>query len=168
MKKIASKILVPFRKKEHGTYVDMMAGVVMMVCIFALILVMAAYGSMVEKRLAINNAAKNYLYIAEQQGGLTQADKDMLTSILHDYGCVVEEIKVNGTDDVIARGNGKQVPYGDKITVSIKVSFTNPVYAVVGLTDAQAADSTKTWWFRTNLISPTVSYTTILSSTSRW
>lgn len=168
MNTIASKILASFRKKEHGTYIDMMAGVVMMVCIFALILVMLAYGSMVEKRLAINNAAKNYLYIAEQQGGLTQDDKVMLTSILKDYGCTVEEIKVNGTDDVIAPKNGKQVPYGNKISVSVKVSFANPVYTVIGLTDAQAADPTKVWWFRTNFISPTVSYTTTLSSTSRW
>lgn len=156
---------IPFflKGEEEGNYIDMMAGVFMMVCFFALILVMASYGSLVDKRLSVNNAIKNYLYIAEQQGGLTSEDVSNLEDILSDYDCTVESVTVNGSTDWVAKGNGNQVPYGDKIVLEVSVSFANPVYEVIG------ADSGETrGWFGASGIRKTIKYTKKLSSTSRW
>lgn len=150
--------------KEDGNTVDMMAGVFMMVCFFALILVMASYGSLVEKRLSINNTIKNYLYLAEQQGGLTADDVKELEGILSDYGCTLESITINGQKNHwIEKGNGKQIPYGEKIVLEVKVSFANPVHDVIG-TD----DSNSQGWFKVAGLDDTIQYTKTLYSTSRW
>lgn len=149
--------------KEDGNIIDMMAGVFMMVCFFAIILVMASYGSLVDKRLSINNTIKNYLYIAEQQGGLTAEDVQNLEDVLSDYGCTVESITINGSTNWIAKGNGHQVPYGDKIVLEVKLSFANPVYETVG-----ANGSNSRGWFGVPGLSETIQYTKTLSSTSRW
>lgn len=159
------KKIVPFltKRDEDGNYIDMMAGVFMMVCFFALILVMASYGSLVDKRLSINNTIKNYLYIAEQQGGLTSEDVENLKDILSDYNCTVESITINGSTNWIANGNGNQIPYGDKIVLEVTVSFVNPVYDVIGTDDANSQG-----WFKVAGLNDTIQYTKTLSSTSRW
>lgn len=160
LKKIAPFL---FKKDEDGNYIDMMAGVFMMVCFFAIILVMASYGSLVDKRLSINNTIKNYLYIAEQQGGLTSEDVENLKDILSDYNCTVDSITINGSTNWIAKGNGNQVPYGDKIVLEVTVSFANPVYEVIGTEDGNSRG-----WFGVVGIDKTIQYTKTLSSTSRW
>lgn len=149
--------------KEDGNIIDMMAGVFMMVCFFAIILVMASYGSLVDKRLSINNTIKNYLYIAEQQGGLTAEDVNSLEDVLSDYGCTVESITINGSTNWIAKGNGNQIPYGDKIVLEVKLSFANPVYETVGTNGSNSRG-----WFGVPGLSETIQYTKTLSSTSRW
>ena len=159
------KNIVSFLKKkdEDGNYIDMMAGVFMMVCFFAIILVMTSYGSLVDKRLSINNTIKNYLYIAEQQGGLTAEDVENLKDILSDYNCTVESITINGSTNWIAKGNGNQIPYGDKIVLEVTMSFPNPVYEIVGTDGGNSRG-----WFGVGGLNKTIQYTKTLSSTSRW
>lgn len=160
--KIKSRKTVPFFTKEDGTYIDMMAGVFMMVCLFALILVMLGQAALVEKRLDIKTAIKNTLYIAEQQGGLYSADVDAFKTTLQSYGCTVNEIKINGSSSNLSNG-GKQVPYGDRITLSVDVSFDNPLFKVIGKGNANGDG-----WFKTKNVSTQIHYSTEISSTSRW
>lgn len=159
---------------EDGNVIDMMAGVFMMVCLFAIILTMLAYFALVERRLSINNAIRNYLYLAEQQGGLTEDDKANLKKFLVDnYGCDKEtlEIKVlwckkDGGESEVA--SGAQVPYGDTIKLSVKMDFPNPIYQVIGLTDEQIANGEgEKYWFRVKT-NKSIYYEKSLSSTSRW
>lgn len=163
------KWLAPFinrskQKDEDGNAVDLMAGVFTMVLIFVATLVMAAYGSLVDKKLAINSVVKSYLYIAEQQGGLTATDVENLKSSIAEYGATVNSVKVNGTTNWVARGNGYQVPYGDRIDLVVTVTINNPVYAIAGTND----DGSNSSWFRVGGIAKTITYVKKLSSISRW
>jgi hypothetical protein len=166
LSKIAS-FMSKGQKKEEGNYIDWMAGVFIMVLIFAMTLVMMSYGSLVDKRLSINNAIKNYLYIAEQQGGLTQADVNSMKSILQGYGVTVNSVTINGRSDKwigeAGTSNGNQIPYGDQIDLEVTVTFTNPIYQIVG-----AKESGETGWFKVGGLNKTITYTKKLSSTSRW
>lgn len=154
---------------EDGNYVDMMAGVFMMVCLFAVILAMLAYSALVEKRLSINNAVRNYLYIAEQQGGLTAGNVADLQKLLgENYGCENISVKINGEEKWIGSSGNVQVAYGSQIKISAEMDFPNPLCQVIGLSDAQMADGgSDKHWFRMP-IAPYLHYKNELSSTSRW
>lgn len=149
-------------QKEEGNVVDLMAGVLMLVFAFATILVMISYGSLVDKRLSVNTSVKDYLYLAEQQGGLTETDVDSLTTILKEYDCTVEKITINNGENWIAEGNGAQIPYGDEVSLQVVVSFKNPVFHFFG-TDGQGDG-----WFKVPGLTPTIRFTKTFSSTSRW
>ena len=150
-------------QKEEGNVVDLMAGVLMLVFAFATILVMISYGSLVDKRLSVNTSVKDYLYLAEQQGGLTESDVNSLTTILKKYGCTVEKITINNGENWIAEGNGAQIPYGDEISLQVVVSFENPVFHYFGTNEQEGGG-----WFEVPGLTPTIRFTKTFSSTSRW
>ena len=166
--KIKSEKIASFWKKkertEDGNAIDLMAGVFSMVMIFATILAMLAYGSLVEKRLNINNTIKNYLYLAEQQGGLKSKDVQDLEIILGKYGCSNIDVTINGGKKWIGAAAGNQVPYGDQIDLEVSLTFDNPVYVMLGM----KADRSNASWFKVGGLKEKITYNKKMSSTSRW
>lgn len=154
--------------REEGNFVDMMAGVLMMVCLFAIILTMLAYSALIERRLAVNNAVRNYLYIAEQQGGLQTTDVEALRKFLEvNYGCTDINITVNEGVNWIDQGSF-QVPYGSEIRLSVTMKMPNPIYQVLGLSEEQKANGgSDTYWFLVK-IRDKIDYRVGFTSTSRW
>ena len=164
-------------RTEEGNVVDLMAGVLMMVCLFALILAMLAYSALLERRLAINNAVRNYLFIAEQQGGLTlENGNDLKTFIATNYGVDIETIKVYVAEhEYNAGGLGwinlhgtsdhemQNIPYGTAFELKVEMQIPNPLYQVLG-----ASNDGDMYWFKVGGLSHTIPYTISLSSTSRW
>lgn len=137
------------RSLEHGNVIDQLGSIIVMAFVFAMILAYAAYGNVVQKRLSIDNTAKEYLYKMEQEGLLTDADKANMTKDLADAGVTVEDF--NGTTT-------KQVAYGDKVELICKVKFENPLYTV---------------FKKDSLISisgfeETIEHTIKMSATSKW
>lgn len=170
-----------FKRTEEGNVVDLMAGVLMMVCLFALILAMLAYSALVERRLAINNAVRNYLFIAEQQGGLTKHTdgspddgKTLIDFLVKNYGA--SDVKVYiGEHEYDAGGPGwindhgasghemQNIPYGTAFELKVEMQIPNPLYQVLG-----ASNNGDKYWFKVGGLSHTIPYTISLSSTSRW
>ena len=163
MEKQRLKFLAPFLNKrkarEDGNVIDLMAGVLVMVLIFAVIIVMVSYGSLVDKKLTINSVVKDYLYLAEQQGGLTVGDVENLKAEIKGYGANADSVTINGATNWVDKDNGNQVPYGDKIDLEVTVSFTNPVYATTGLNN----DGSNASWFKVGGLDEFITYTKKLS-----
>lgn len=115
--------LIKFKKTqtEEGNIIDQLGSIIVMVFIFAMILANAAYGSSVQKRLNIDNVAKTYLYIMEQNGYLSEEDETNMTNELASLG--VSVVSFEGTTKT-------QVAYGDRVTLQCKVEFQNPLYSV--------------------------------------
>lgn len=105
-------------KKENGNFVDQMGTLFIMVFVFILILVFAAYGSMVRDRLAIDNYAKEYLYQMEQTGYLSSTLKSQLKNNLEGLGCT----------NVVIEATSDKVPYGTTIKLGYECDIPNPLY----------------------------------------
>lgn len=134
---------------EEGNVVDQLGSIIVMMFIFAMILAFAAYGNSVQKRLNIDNIAKQYLYAMEQNGFLSEDDQKSMSDKLADIGVTI--VNFDGTTDT-------QVAYGDEVILDCDVEFQNPLYSVfengrvVNLPGFPA----------------TISYEIYISATSKW
>lgn len=139
------------RPTEQGNIIDQLGSIIVMFFVFAMILAYAAYGNVVQKRLSIDNVAKKYLYLMEQNGQLTSDDQTDMTNELANYGVTV--VNYDGTTTVNTR-----VAYGDTVNLVCHVLFENPLYSVF-----ETGDLIKIPGFNQN-----IEYTVELSATSKW
>ena len=146
------------QRYEEGNVIDEIGSVLVMILVFALILVFAAYGKVTMQHLAVNNVAKEYLYRMEENGCLTS---DEVTSLKAD----MKSTGVTNTEDTDFLSNASdvetQVTYGAKVTLSLKVKIPNPLYTTFGNKDNLLYKSVMGF-------PQTFSYPIVMSSTSKW
>lgn len=109
-------------RDEKGNIIDQLGSIIVMAFVFAMILAFASYGKIVLMKLTVNNTAKEYLYKMEQNGYMTENDRDAMSEKLAEYGITVV--------DEYAGTTKSQVPYGDQVKLMCEVEFTNPMYSV--------------------------------------
>jgi hypothetical protein len=157
-----TQLLNKLKKRESGSMISHLAGVFMMVFIFVMILVMAAYGRIVQIRIAVDTTCKSYLYIMEQHGYLDDRDGNNLAQALKNdliaNGCT--SVDLTGTDTYSASG---QVAYGDKLHLIANVTFHNPLYDWVS-TERMGSFS----WFTVMGIPEEITYNVDMPATSKW
>ena len=155
-----------FCKREDGNAIDLMSGVLVMVLLFVIILIMIAYGSLVSKRLDIDNTVKEYLYIAEQYGHLCNGSDGLKSEVCKDFCSELEQKLVNEhgclSASVLPDTTMSQVPYGDKVRVHVVVQFTNPLYEKIG------AEEKGQSMFTIAGIQRVIEYSVSYDATSRW
>ncbi len=116
------------RHREEGNIIDQLGAIIVMGFIFALLLVYAAYVKSVQMKLRIDNVSKEYLYVMEQEGYLSDANLANLVADLE-----AEEVAVtNG----FAGTTFDQVPYGDQVVLTYECEFTNPLFKTFGQDDS--------------------------------
>ena len=154
------------QKREEGNVVDLMAGILVMILLFAMILAMIIYGSLVEKRLAIDNTVKEYLYIAEQYGHLCNGVDGFKSSVCRDYCSELEQTLINTHGCTEAKVEPdttvKQVAYGNQVRVHVTVKFPNPLYEQ--FSQEEKGDG----MFTLLGIQPVLEYSVSYDATSRW
>lgn len=154
------------KKREKGNAIDLMAGVFVMIMLFAMILGMIAHGSLVGKRLKIDNVVKEYLYIAEQYGHLCNGSDGYKSSSCQNYCAQLEQLLKDEYDCITAKVNPitttSQVSYGNQVIVDVTVEFYNPLYEK--LSAEEHGDS----WFTIAGFDKIIEYTISYKATSRW
>lgn len=143
------------KKIEKGNIIDQLGSIILVAFVFALILAYSGYGKVTQERLAINNVAKEYLYKMEEQGYLSSDNEDLLVSDMKSIGATVNSTKL---EDGTATSTS-QVTYGDKVTLALQVSFSNPFYTLFGMKNSQ---------FHIPGFEKELNYIVRMSSTAKW
>ncbi len=143
-------------KREDGNVVSQMAGVLMMIFIFVMILAMVAFSRLVNCKMEIDNCVRNYLYVAEQNGFLSDEDKVGFKSALESHGCYNVTF-TKGSEELCTSA---QVPYGGEVQVGVSLDFENPIWQYF-------SKETHDHMFALTVAKP-VHYEPIMKSTARW
>lgn len=173
-----------FRKRESGNAIDMLGSVFVVVMMFAMILALVSYASLVEKKLSIDNTVKQYLYVTEQYGYLDglPTNTNPITcamsgtslntaglAIGSDAEKMIKDLERNGCTNVVIESDTTrtQKGYGQEVVVDLTVSFPNPLFETIGATTEEQANRS---WFKILMpaSSRTVSYNVRFESASRW
>lgn len=159
-------LLSLLKNREKGNAIDLMAAVFVMIMLFAMILGMIAHGSLVEKKLNIDNTVKEYLYIAEQYGHLCNGTDGYKSSSCQNYCLELEQMLVDNLDCINAKVEADttfmQVSYGNPVKVHVTVEFYNPLYEKLS---AEEHDNT---WFTIAGLDRIIEYSVSYTATSRW
>lgn len=151
----------PFQM-EAGNIVDQLGSLLVMLFMFVMVMVFAAYSKSAMMRISIDNITKEYLYQMEQYGCLTTemqaAMRQELRDIGVDYGTNGETISFEGTSNL----GDHQATYGDRVTIVCTMTFPNPIYEVV------SSEKKGNMLFTVAGIPRTISYTSKMSATSKW
>ena len=167
-------------KRESGNIVDAMGSLFVVILLFAMILVMAAYGSLVEKKLAIDNTVKEYLYLEEQYGYLRGAPSELPKSYTCSNGVIntsglaagsdaenlVRDLCTNNgvTKVIIESGTTRvQQAYGNEVVLKVTVTFNNPIFKEVGTNSKNGPGLFKVFGLKQE-----ITYTIEYKATSRW
>ena len=150
-----SRLFSIIKKKEDGTFFDLLGSFLVIVFCLATVLVVINYAKLCQTRMGIDNIGKAYLYAMEESGTFTDADKTKMTSDLSKIGVTL--VNTTGTTPTGAT----QASYGRPITLKFEVQFQNPIASVFS---ASSTDS----WFRVPGMQATITYTFDRSSSSRW
>lgn len=146
---------------------DYVAAVFIVSFTVAMIFLFTGYSKIVQQRLAVDNIAKEYLYIAEENGFLTSSNIDSLVNDLEKAGCYRESIDLTGTTIT-------QVAYGGRVTVSIYCEYDNPLFTlftkqISNTNDFHVDESTvDNDGNKVNGTKPKLKYSHSISSTSKW
>ena len=148
------------KRLEKGTVIDQVGSVLVVAFIFALILAYSAYGKIVQQRLLINNVAKEYLYVMEENGYMSDEDFESFVNDMAYIG-----VTVNATDVSNMGANGYltddiQVTYGDKVTLAFTAEFENPFFSLFTKEGGSM--------FRIMGFDEKISYDVVRSSTAKW
>lgn len=154
------------KDRENGNAIDLMAGVFVMIMLFAMILGMIAHGSLVERKLNIDNTVKEYLYIAEQYGHLCNGTDGYSSSSCQNYCATLEKILVDDLNCISAKVEADttttQVSYGNPVKVHVSVEFYNPLY------EKLSAEEHNNTWFTIAGLDKVLDYSVSYTATSRW
>lgn len=147
---------------EKGNVIDQIGSIFVVAFIFAMILAYAAYGKVTQQRLSINNIAKEYLYRMEENGYMSDEDRENFVEDMSYIG-----VTVNGgatsVSALTAKGevtDGTQVTYGDKVTLAFTAEFENPFFSLF----TKAGGS----MFRIMGFEEKITYEVVMSSTAKW
>ena len=157
-------------KKEDGNAIDWMAGVIVMIMMFVMIMAFAAFGRQVDIRLDVNTTAKKYLYKMEEKGYLDNSEYNDFLDELEGIFTTAEDVEVTSITDNTGRngtpvGASNQVAYGDTVRLMAKIRFRNPIYTYI---DKNGRNNKGTLWFSVAGLNQYTEYTIDVSGTSKW
>ena len=157
-------------KKEEGNAIDWMAGVIIMIMMFVMIMAFAAYGRQVDIRLDVNTVSKKYLYKLEEFGYLTSEEYNEYLDELKGIFTNSEDVTVTSITDSTGKsgtpvGKSNQVAYGDTVKLMAKIKFRNPIYTYM---DTRGKKNKGTLWFSVTGLDEYTEYTIDISGTSKW
>lgn len=152
---IHSRLYFIAKKKEDGTFFDLLGSFLVIVFCLATVLAVINYAKLCQTRMGIDNIGKEYLYAMEESGTFTNDDKTRMVSDLAKLGVTL--VNTTGTTPTGAT----QASYGRPITLKFEVKFQNPIATVFS---ASGTDS----WFRVPGMAPEITYVFDRSSSSRW
>lgn len=118
------------RKMEKGDMLTyFVTSMFVLFFMFSLLYLWMCYAKIVQLKLDCNDIAKKYLYIMEQNGGLTSAEINALKADLVAVGADTNSIDLSGS--TIPSLTGISVNYGDKITLQIEAKAQSPMYSLM-------------------------------------
>lgn len=164
---------VPSANKEAGNIIDELGSIIVIAFMFAMVLAYAGIAKLAEMKLGIDNVAKEYLYIMEEEGYLSTDEEESLTNDLVSLGVDEDSLDFSGTDT-------SQVAYGDQVTLYFTGTFDNPLYDLLSSdkhsydgeayelnADGSPVDSNRTMFTIAGL-SEKITFTINFSSTAKW
>lgn len=150
-----SRLFLITKKKEDGTFFDLLGSFLVIVFCLATVLAVINYAKLCQTRMGIDNIGKSYLYAMEESGTFTADDLTRMRADLSKLGVTL--LNTTGTTPTGAT----QASYGRPITLKFEVQFPNPIATVFS---TSSTDS----WFQVPGMEPIINYVFDRSSSSRW